>query len=78
MFGVTAISCKIVKKINVDDDDDEEEEEQQQQQGEEKHAKKLFCQMNDIYFLRSISKGKKIVVSHGLQKNYRLNWPFLA
>ena len=40
MFGVTTISCKIVKKINVDDDDDEEEEEEEEEEGEEKHAKK--------------------------------------
>ena len=49
MFGVTTISCKTVKKVNVDDDDDDEEEEEEEEEGEgeeegeEKHAKKHFA-----------------------------------
>ena len=74
MFGVTTISCKIVKKINVDDDDDEEEEEEE----EEKHAKKNILPDEWHLLFEEYQQREKIVVSHGLQKNYRLNWPFLA
>ena len=48
-----------------DDDDYDDEEEEEEEEGE-REEKKIFCRMNDVYFLRSISKGKQ---------NRRKPWP---
>ena len=62
IFCVTTISSKIVKKLATTTTTKKKKKKKK----EKEKKKKIFCRMNDVYFLRSISKGKQ---------NRRKPWP---